>query len=195
MIAVGTPPGEDGSADLKYVLAVAETIGREMEAPKIVVGKSTVPVGTCEKVKARIAETLKKRGREDLTFDVASNPEFLKEGSAVADCMKPDRIIVGTIERGHRGGDARALRAVQPQPREDDRDGRAQRRVHQICRQLHAGDQDQLHERDGQPGRAAWRRHRGGAQGHRQRSAHRLPLHLSGPAAMAARASPRTCAP
>ncbi|WP_292412470.1 UDP-glucose/GDP-mannose dehydrogenase family protein, partial [Mesorhizobium sp.] len=96
MIAVGTPPGEDGSADLKYVLAVAEAIGREMEAPKIVVGKSTVPVGTCEKIKAKIAETLKARGREDLAFDVASNPEFLKEGSAVADCMKPDRIIVGT---------------------------------------------------------------------------------------------------
>ncbi|TIM81522.1 MAG: UDP-glucose 6-dehydrogenase, partial [Mesorhizobium sp.] len=66
------------------------------DAPKIVVGKSTVPVGTCEKIKARIAVTLKARGREDLTFDVASNPEFLKEGSAVADCMKPDRIIVGT---------------------------------------------------------------------------------------------------
>jgi UDPglucose 6-dehydrogenase len=96
MIAVGTPPGEDGSADLKYVLAVAEAIGREMDEPKIVVGKSTVPVGTCEKIKARIAETLKARGREDLKFDVASNPEFLKEGSAVADCMKPDRIIVGT---------------------------------------------------------------------------------------------------
>ncbi len=100
MIAVGTPPGEDGSADLKYVLAVAETIGREMDSAKIVVGKSTVPVGTCEKVKARIAETLKKRGREDLAFDVASNPEFLKEGSAVADCMKPDRIIVGTSSEG-----------------------------------------------------------------------------------------------
>jgi UDPglucose 6-dehydrogenase len=71
-IAVGTPPGEDGSADLKYVLAVAETIGREMDKPKIIVGKSTVPVGTCEKVKARIADTLKKRGREDLAFDVAS---------------------------------------------------------------------------------------------------------------------------
>ena len=96
MIAVGTPPGEDGSADLKYVLAVAETIGREMDSPKIVVGKSTVPVGTCEKVKAKIAETLKARGRQDLAFDVASNPEFLKEGSAVSDCMKPDRIIVGT---------------------------------------------------------------------------------------------------
>ncbi|WP_344731838.1 nucleotide sugar dehydrogenase, partial [Aminobacter niigataensis] len=96
MIAVGTPPGEDGSADLKYVLAVAETIGREMVEPKIVVGKSTVPVGTADKVRAAIASALKTRGREELAFDVVSNPEFLKEGSAVADCMKPDRIIVGT---------------------------------------------------------------------------------------------------
>ena len=96
MIAVGTPQGEDGSADLKYVLSVAEVIGREMNGPKIVVGKSTVPVGTADRVRATIAQALKARGREDLTFDVVSNPEFLKEGSAVADCMKPDRIIVGT---------------------------------------------------------------------------------------------------
>jgi UDPglucose 6-dehydrogenase len=96
MSAVGTPPGEDGSADLTYVLAVAEAIGREMEEPKIVVGKSTVPVGTCDMIRSRIAEMLEARGREDLEFDVVSNPEFLKEGSAVADCMKPDRIIVGT---------------------------------------------------------------------------------------------------
>lgn len=95
-IAVGTPPSEDGSADLKYVLAVADTIGRNMEARKIVVGKSTVPVGTCDKVKATIARALAERGREDIRFDVVSNPEFLKEGSAVADCMKPDRIVVGT---------------------------------------------------------------------------------------------------
>ena len=96
MSAVGTPPTEDGSADLKYVLAVAEAIGREMEAPKIVVSKSTVPVGTCDKIRLKIAETLKARGREELDFDVVSNPEFLKEGSAVVDCMKPDRIIIGT---------------------------------------------------------------------------------------------------
>lgn len=96
MIAVGTPQGEDGSADLKYVLSVAEAIGREMQGPKIVVGKSTVPVGTADRVRATMAQALKARGREDLTFDVVSNPEFLKEGSAVADCMKPDRIIVGT---------------------------------------------------------------------------------------------------
>ncbi|HMF68472.1 MAG TPA: UDP-glucose/GDP-mannose dehydrogenase family protein [Phyllobacterium sp.] len=96
MSAVGTPPMEDGSADLKYVLAVAEAIGREMEEPKIVVSKSTVPVGTCDKIRSKIAEVLKARGREELDFDVVSNPEFLKEGSAVVDCMKPDRIIVGT---------------------------------------------------------------------------------------------------
>lgn len=95
-IAVGTPPHEDGSADLKYVVSVAETIGREMETPKVVVGKSTVPVGTCDKVRETIADVLAQRGRTDLRFDVVSNPEFLKEGSAVADCMKPDRIIIGT---------------------------------------------------------------------------------------------------
>ena len=95
-IAVGTPPAEDGSADLKYVLAVAETIGKEMQDRKVVVGKSTVPVGTCDKVRQTIAATLSARKRRDIAFDVVSNPEFLKEGSAVADCMKPDRIVIGT---------------------------------------------------------------------------------------------------
>ena len=95
-IAVGTPPDEDGSADLKYVLAVAETIGQHMEHPQIIVDKSTVPVGTADLVTTRIAEVLAVRGRQDLSFDVASNPEFLKEGSAVADCMRPDRIVIGT---------------------------------------------------------------------------------------------------
>ncbi|TBW09310.1 UDP-glucose/GDP-mannose dehydrogenase family protein [Azotobacter chroococcum] len=95
-IAVGTPPDEDGSADLKYVLAVAETIAQHMEGPQIVIDKSTVPVGTADKVRARIAEVLAQRGRTDLGFDVVSNPEFLKEGSAVADCMRPDRIVIGT---------------------------------------------------------------------------------------------------
>lgn len=95
-IAVGTPPDEDGSADLKYVLAVASTIAQHMERHQIVVNKSTVPVGTGDKVKARVAQILAERNRNDLTFDVVSNPEFLKEGSAVADCMKPDRIIIGT---------------------------------------------------------------------------------------------------
>jgi len=95
-IAVGTPPDEDGSADLQYVLAVAETIAAHMDRHRIVVDKSTVPVGTADRVRERIAEVLESRGRNELTFDVISNPEFLKEGSAVADCMKPDRIIIGT---------------------------------------------------------------------------------------------------
>ncbi|AKC87798.1 UDP-glucose dehydrogenase family protein [Pseudoxanthomonas suwonensis] len=93
-IAVGTPPDEDGSADLRYVLAVARTIGRHLERPAVVVGKSTVPVGTADKVRAAIAAELEARGVE-VAFDVVSNPEFLKEGDAVADCMRPDRIVVG----------------------------------------------------------------------------------------------------
>lgn len=95
-IAVGTPPDEDGSADLKYVLSVAETIAQHMERPQIIIDKSTVPVGTADKVSQRISSVLNQRHREDLTFDVVSNPEFLKEGSAVADCMRPDRIVIGT---------------------------------------------------------------------------------------------------
>ncbi|SDJ10351.1 UDP-glucose dehydrogenase family protein [Billgrantia gudaonensis] len=95
-IAVGTPPDEDGSADLQYVLAVAETVARHMTEHRIVIDKSTVPVGTADKVRARMSDVLAERGRQALTFDVVSNPEFLKEGSAVADCQKPDRIIIGT---------------------------------------------------------------------------------------------------
>ncbi len=94
-IAVGTPPDEDGSADLKYVLAVAETIATHMATPKVIIDKSTVPVGTADKVSAKIAAVLAERSVE-LEFDVVSNPEFLKEGAAVSDCMKPDRIVVGT---------------------------------------------------------------------------------------------------
>ena len=94
-IAVGTPPDEDGSADLKYVLNVAETIATYMHEPKIIINKSTVPVGTADKVKAKIAEVLAQR-HLSFSFDVVSNPEFLKEGAAVNDCMKPDRIIIGT---------------------------------------------------------------------------------------------------
>jgi UDPglucose 6-dehydrogenase len=94
-IAVGTPPDEDGSADLKYVLAVAETIATHMISPKIIVDKSTVPVGTADKVKNKVSEILKQRSLS-LDFHIVSNPEFLKEGSAVQDCQKPDRIIIGT---------------------------------------------------------------------------------------------------
>ena len=93
-IAVGTPPGEDGSADLSHVLSVAESIGECMHGPLLVVVKSTVPVGTCEKVRETIAAGLACRGVEH-AFSVASNPEFLKEGAAVGDFMKPDRIVVG----------------------------------------------------------------------------------------------------
>ena len=94
-IAVGTPPGEDGSADLSHVLAVARAIGSHLDDYKVVVTKSTVPVGTAERVRGAIEEELQRRGRT-LDFDVASNPEFLKEGAAVEDFMKPDRIVVGT---------------------------------------------------------------------------------------------------
>jgi UDPglucose 6-dehydrogenase len=94
-IAVGTPPGEDGSADLKYVLNVAREVGRKLNHYMVVVTKSTVPVGTSHKVKAAMNEELLKRNC-DIPFDVASNPEFLKEGNAVADFLKPDRIVVGT---------------------------------------------------------------------------------------------------
>ncbi len=94
-IAVGTPPDEDGSADLQYVLAVAKSIGQYMDEYKVVVDKSTVPVGTGDKVKAAVRAQLDKRGLE-LAFDVVSNPEFLKEGAAINDFMKPDRIVIGT---------------------------------------------------------------------------------------------------
>lgn len=94
-IAVGTPMGEDGSADLQYVLQVAETIGKYMEHHMYVIDKSTVPVGTAKKVREKIQEELDKRGSL-LTFDVISNPEFLKEGTAIEDCSKPDRIVIGT---------------------------------------------------------------------------------------------------
>jgi len=94
-IAVGTPPDEDGSADLQYVLAAARNIGRLMTDYKVIVDKSTVPVGTADKVRAAVADELAKRGDCDARFAVVSNPEFLKEGAAVDDFMRPDRIVVG----------------------------------------------------------------------------------------------------
>lgn len=94
-IAVGTPPDEDGSADLKYVLDVAREIGEHMENYMVVVTKSTVPIGTAEKVRHTLKEALDKRGA-NIPFDVASNPEFLKEGDAIDDFLKPDRIVIGT---------------------------------------------------------------------------------------------------
>ena len=88
-IAVGTPPGEDGSADLKYVIGAAKEIGKYMNSYKVVINKSTVPVGTADKVRAAVA------GKTKQKFDVVSNPEFLKEGAAIEDFMKPDRVVIG----------------------------------------------------------------------------------------------------
>lgn len=95
-IAVGTPPDEDGSADLKYVLSVAYTIAQYMDKDKIVINKSTVPVGTADKVQEKIMATLENRKIKNISYFVVSNPEFLKEGSAVKDCMSPSRIVIGT---------------------------------------------------------------------------------------------------
>ncbi len=107
-IAVGTPPDEDGSADLQYVVAAARNIGRYMERNCIVVDKSTVPVGTGDKVKAAIHAELQARGRSDLDAMIVSNPEFLKEGAAVEDFMRPDRIVIG-VEEGAPGAEAREV--------------------------------------------------------------------------------------
>ncbi|MGA2780179.1 MAG: UDP-glucose/GDP-mannose dehydrogenase family protein [Steroidobacteraceae bacterium] len=95
VIAVGTPPDEDGSADLRYVLAVARTIGEHMTEYKVVITKSTVPVGTADKVRDAVAESLARRA-VSIEYDTVSNPEFLKEGAAISDFMKPDRVVVGT---------------------------------------------------------------------------------------------------
>ena len=94
ILAVGTPPGEDGSADLQYVVAAARSIGQQMQDYKVVATKSTVPVGTADKVRAAIQEELSRR-KSSIDFSVVSNPEFLKEGAAVEDFMRPDRVIVG----------------------------------------------------------------------------------------------------
>ncbi len=106
-IAVGTPPDEDGSADLRHVLAVAGDIGRHLQRPVTVINKSTVPVGTAQKVRTRIALALQERAA-NIAFDVVANPEFLKEGAAVTDFMKPDRIIIGTDN----GAAAERMRAL-----------------------------------------------------------------------------------
>ena len=99
-IAVGTPMGEDGSADLKYVLNVAAELGQEMNNAMVIVDKSTVPVGTADKVKAVIQKELELRAKKT-KFYVVSNPEFLKEGAAVEDFMKPDRVVIGADNDSH----------------------------------------------------------------------------------------------
>jgi UDPglucose 6-dehydrogenase len=155
-IAVGTPPDEDGSADLRYVLAVAKTVGTHLGRYAVVVNKSTVPVGTADRVRAQVAAALAERAAS-IEFDVVSNPEFLKEGDAVKDCMKPDRIVIGASS-------AEAIEALKtlyaPFNRNHERivaDGRALRRADQVRGQRNAGDQDQFHERDRQHRRARWR--------------------------------------
>jgi len=116
-IAVGTPPDEDGSADLRHVLAVADTIGQHISEYRIVVNKSTVPVGTADKVQAAVERVLARR-KIDVEFDVVSNPEFLKEGAAIEDFMKPDRVVVGT----HNPRTAELLRTLyEPFNRSHDR--------------------------------------------------------------------------
>src|SRR5271170_6881743 len=95
LISVGTPPDEDGSADLRHVLSVAHSIGEHMSEYKVVITKSTVPVGTADKVRDAVAESLRRRGAT-IEYDTVSNPEFLKEGAAISDFVKPDRVVVGT---------------------------------------------------------------------------------------------------
>ena len=109
-IAVGTPPQEDGSADLRHVLAVANTVGQHMRGFKVVVNKSTVPVGTADKVRAQLAQALAERGESGLGYAVVSNPEFLKEGAAINDFMHPDRIVVGIDPGPH---EARARQTME----------------------------------------------------------------------------------
>ena len=179
-IAVGTPPDEDGCADMKYVLAAARNIGRRMTEYKIVVDKSTVPVGTADRVREAIARGARASAAWPTPFAVVSNPEFLKEGAAVEDFMRPDRIVIGA-------DDERAIAAMRavyaPFQRNHERllrDGRALGRAHQVRGQRDAGDAHLVHERARQPRRRARRRHRARPPGHRLRSADRLPLPVSG---------------
>ncbi len=178
-IAVGTPPEEDGSADLSHVLAVAETIGRHMTEYRIVVDKSTVPVGTADKVRERIDQTLGERGVK-VEFDVVSNPEFLKEGAAINDFMKPDRVVVGTDNPRT----AELLKTLyDPFTRNRDRmivmDVRSAELTKYAANAMLATKISFMNE-SRQPGRAHGRRHREGPRRHRLRPAHRLQLHLSG---------------
>ena len=144
LIAVGTPPDEDGSADLKYVLAVARSIGEHMSEYKVVITKSTVPVGTSDKVRGAVAETLGQRG-VDLEYDVVSNPEFSKEGAAIEDFMRLIRVVVGTDNRASPSA-ARALRSLHAQSRETHHHGPALGGADQVRRERHACDQDQFYE-------------------------------------------------
>ena len=161
-IAVGTPQGEDGSADLQHVLGVARDVAKAMNGYKVIVDKSTVPVGTAERVREVI------RRETTHPFSVVSNPEFLKQGAAIDDFMKPDRVVIGAEDDRAQGADARALRAVHAHRRADHGDGLRQRRAGQVRRQRHAGDAHLVHERGGQRVRGGRRRRRSGAPGGRR---------------------------
>ena len=178
-IAVGTPPDEDGSADLQYVLAVARTIGQHLARPAVVVNKSTVPVGTAERVREAIAAQLQARG-VDLAFDVVSNPEFLKEGAAVADCLRPDRIVLGARSAG---AVEKMKRLYAPFNRNHERivvmDERSAELTKYAANAMLATKISFMNEM-ANIARAGGRRHRDGAPWHRFGPAHRLQLHLPG---------------
>ena len=143
-IAVGTPQGEDGSADLQHVLDVARDVGRAINKYTVIVDKSTVPVGTSKKVHATIAKETTQ------PFSVVSNPEFLKQGAAIEDFMKPDRVVIGTDDERSASGDARALRSVHADWRTDHDDGYGQRGIVQVRGKLDPRHAHFLHERDRQ---------------------------------------------
>jgi len=170
-IAVGTPPDEDGSADLQYVLAVAEGIARHMDSYRVIINKSTVPVGTADKVQAKVIEGLKARKLET-PFDVVSNPEFLKEGAAVGDFLKPDRIIIGTGSEK-----ARELMRELYEPFNRNRERTLFMDVKSAELTKYAAN-DQLHERTGQHGGNSGCGYRGSTPGHWRGPAHRSSLHL-----------------
>jgi hypothetical protein len=177
-IAVGTPPDEDGSADLQYVLAAARSIGRHMDGFKVIVDKSTVPVGTADRVAAAIRRAVGARRADRLHRRL--EPGIPERGRRRRGLHAPGPHRHRPRRHPERPARARAheaaVRAVQPQPRAHLLDGRALGRVHQVRRQRHAGDPHLVHERTGQPGRQGGRRHRSGAPRHRLRPAHRPQL-------------------
>ncbi len=139
-LALPTPPGEDGSADLKYILGVAKDLGELMTDYKVIVDKSTVPVGTAEKVYAAIAKNYVG------DFDVVSNPEFLREGVAVDDFMKPDRVVIGAGFRKGPQSNGRTVCSICTLGQPDYFYGCSLCRAYKICRQLISGNQDIFHE-------------------------------------------------
>ena len=185
-IAVGTPQGEDGSADLQHVLDVARDIARAMNGYKVIVDKSTVPVGTAEKVREVI------RRETTHPFSVVSNPEFLKQGAAIDDFMKPDRVVIGAEDPRAQRADAGALRAVHAHRRADHDDGLRQRRARQVCRERDAGHAHLVHERGRQRLRAGRRRRRSSAPRDRLGQAHRHRRSCFPASATAAAASRKT---